>query len=183
MIKKALVLGAAASMLVLAPATPANAASGCGEGSRKIDVSDVVEYVAEPLNGSRGRTVIKLRHSPSQNCFWGLIDGPGEIWLEKISYYDPSGQIDPKVYRRANKENDVNHTAATVTTEHRVRACGRTYNGAETDSRGFGANVGADGRSASGGVSGQVGGSDDYEFGSEVVCTPWASADVITPKF
>lgn len=187
MIRKIIAVVAGSAALFLGTALPAQAApahSACMEGSRSINASGAEEVQTVSTDGSRGRAVITLRRLKSENCYWGLLEGPGVIWLERVNWYDiGSRNPDFNLYQRTNKEYDVTHTAATVTTAHSVRACGRAYNGSRSEGHSFGVSGGVSGSSGSGGVS--VGGSwtDTYEFADGTVCTEWAHADMIRPNY
>lgn len=187
MIRKTIAVAATSAAIILGTAVPAQAAparQACVEGSRSIDALGAVEVQTVYTDGSRGRAQITLRRLPTANCYWGLLEGPGVIWLERMSWYD-NGYKNPdlNLYQRTNKEYDVTHTAATVTTEHSVRACGRAYDGSESKGTNFGASAGASGRTPSGDISVGRSWTDTYEFADGTVCTEWDQAGTIIPTY
>jgi hypothetical protein len=168
----------------LAP-TASAAERPCVEGSRKINAPGAaVEVQTVQSIGGRGIAQITLRRLPAENCYWGLLEGPGDIWLQRVSWYDVGNKNpDFVLYRRTNKGDGVTHTAATITTEHSVRACGRAYSGSETDESSIGASIGMSGKTPSGEISAGRSWVDTYTFDTGIVCTEWAHADTILPNF
>jgi len=186
-IEKILAIVVSTTALTLCLAMPAQASESrgaCSEESRDINASGAEEVQTVYADGTRGRAQITLRRLESANCFWGLLEGPGVIWLERISWYnDGYRNPDFSLYQRTNKENDRTHTAATVTTAHSVRACGRGYDGTRSEGISFGAGAGVSGKAASADVSFGGDWTDTYEFADGTVCTDWVHADTIMPNY
>jgi hypothetical protein len=176
-------LALAAPLLATMPAqaaTPTVLTSShaeCRDGSRDIDVQYPRDIARAALNGgSQGRAEITLRSNADGSCHWGLISGYGQIWLERSSVY--GGLYDNFVNPKKNHRDGIKHTAATVTTEHSVRACGLPFTGEVSSSSGWGMGGSLDGRR--GGVT--IGYNSDnqkvYEYADGTVCTEWHGPDV-----
>lgn len=162
------------------PTVAAGAQGGCRDGSRDIDVAYPRDIARAPLDGgSQGRAEIVLRSNPDGSCHWGLISGYGQIWLERSSVY--GGPYDNFVNPRKNDRDGITHTAATVTTEYSVRACGIPFTGEVSSSSGWGVDAGVDGRSGSFSIEYNRDGQKVYRYDGGAVCTEWHGPDVYLP--
>jgi hypothetical protein len=123
MFRKVAAVAVGTSALLVGLALPAQAAqsssAACMEGSRSITATNAEEMQTVYADGTKGRAQITLRRSGS--CWWGLLEGRGVIWLERVVWHNKD-YMNPDfyLYSRTNKENGVTHTAATVTTAHSV---------------------------------------------------------------
>jgi hypothetical protein len=155
----------AVGLTAVSPAGVAEAAGVCRDGSRDAAkkaarAPDMREVDQQFSVGDLASAEITLRHSASNNCAWGLLEGHGVIWIERQS---PWGTWDhmSEMTLDLGSYSSVTHTAAFDLSMGRVRACGRGINGSNTS-----------GSSSS--VSGGTDGVSGSESDSESTETSWA---------
>lgn len=172
------VAAAVSAGLLLGVAAPANAStpgvSNCHEGARLIENVTAEEVQTVYTDGTRGRAQITLRRDRASDCFWGLLEGQGVIWLERSSFSGTDPNPEFNLYQRRNDENDITHTAPTITSDQMVRACGRAQDGSSSRNWNLGASGGASGTTPSGSVSIGIGWTEARQFADGTVCTVWA---------
>ena len=84
---------------------------------------------------------ITLRQSPSLGCAWGLLEGTGEIWIERKSQW---GTFD-RIHARTLDRPAITPTAAVDIGRGAMRVCGNTFDGSTSSSSDAGITVGKDG--------------------------------------
>lgn len=167
-----------------AHATPAAAAvpaqepfgwrAECVDGSRDIDTTEARDRARAVMNGSRGRTEITLRSNADGSCWWGLIAGPGQTWLERERLPEFGTALpDGRLHQESNDGNKTTHTAAAVTTQDRLRLCALPMNGEFTSGWKLNLDVSRDGPGGGGEYAKEVKG----EYGTDAYCTDWLTAD------
>ena len=168
---------ASIGLMFLAPTEVAEAAAVCKDKSRDAAAKaaqspDMREIEIVFSDGTIGKAQITLRHSASNKCAWGLLEGQGVIWMERRS---PHGTID-RIGERRLEEDSITHTVALDLTLGSVRACGQGFNGSESTNSGASVSVSGSvsDRGSTGSVSGSgSSGSSTVRSLAAVVCTNW----------